>query len=154
MKHIMNRFFLTLSTMGPIGYFKAPGTMASLFSLPIIFCMHRLSLPMYLMVVVLSFCIAFIGIKKSLLFFKKHDPSEIVIDEYVGCLVTFLAFPKTLVTLFWGFIFFRFFDIAKCWGIKSCERLHGALGVLCDDVLAGVFANIFLHIFFFLMSYV
>jgi phosphatidylglycerophosphatase A len=65
-----------------------------------------------------------------------------VIDEMAGLLVTLLWLPLNLLTLFLGFILFRVFDIVKPPPISTIEkRLQGGLGVVMDDVLAGVFAN-------------
>ena len=124
MRFGINQVFLALSTMGPIGYLKAPGTMATIATLPIVLVIRSIMpTSQYLIVLFFSTIFAFFCIKKSLVFFKNGDPSEIVIDEYIGCLVTFCALPMQRSTLLLGFLFFRFFDILKCFGIKYCARL-------------------------------
>jgi len=79
------------------------------------------------------------------------DPSEVVIDEVAGFLVTMVFFPPSWVSLSLGFILFRFFDIVKPWPVRQAERLRGGLGIVMDDLLAGLYAHLFLWggLFFF-----
>ncbi len=74
------------------------------------------------------------------------DPSKVVIDEVIGMWITMLFVPLTWLTLLIGFVLFRFFDIAKPLGVRKMESLGGGLGVMADDMLAGVYANICLLI--------
>ena len=70
------------------------------------------------------------------------DPKEIVIDEMVGVLIAVFLHPKTFETLLIGFILFRFFDIAKPSFVGKMEKLPGGLGIMMDDVMAGILASI------------
>jgi len=70
------------------------------------------------------------------------DPKEVVIDEVVGMLITVFLHPKTFETLLIGFILFRFFDIAKPSVVGRVEKLPGGIGIMMDDVVAGIFASI------------
>ncbi len=80
------------------------------------------------------------------------DPGCIVIDEIAGMMVTFLGLPFDMVTALAGFLLFRVFDILKPFPIRLLERrLPGGLGVVMDDVAAGVCANVVLRILIFLM---
>ncbi|PCJ22754.1 MAG: phosphatidylglycerophosphatase A [Flavobacteriales bacterium] len=74
------------------------------------------------------------------------DPSKIVIDEVIGIWITMMFVPFTGINLLIGFILFRFFDIAKPLGIRKLENLGGGIGVMADDMLAGIYANIVLQI--------
>lgn len=74
------------------------------------------------------------------------DPSKVVIDEVIGMWITMLFVPLTWLTLLIGFVLFRFFDIAKPLGVRKMESLGGGLGVMADDMLAGIYANICLLI--------
>jgi phosphatidylglycerophosphatase A len=76
----------------------------------------------------------------------EEDPGRIVIDEYVGMLVTMAAHSPTIWNLVKGFILFRAFDILKPYPIRKLERLPGGYGIMADDVLAGVFANVVLFL--------
>ena len=78
--------------------------------------------------------------------FWGNDPSKVVIDEVVGMLVTFLFVPLKFKTLWAGFFIFRAFDIIKPPPIRSLERLPRGWGIMADDVIAGVYANIVLQL--------
>jgi len=74
------------------------------------------------------------------------DDKKVVIDEVAGMCISMLFIPVTLPYLCTGLVLFRFFDIAKPLFIRRLERVGGGLGVMLDDVLAGVYANLFLQI--------
>lgn len=81
----------------------------------------------------------------------KKDPSEVVLDEFAGQSVTFIAATaggarEIVVTAVLGFLLFRLFDILKPYPIRKLERLTDGWGVLADDLLAGVYAAISLQI--------
>ena len=81
----------------------------------------------------------------------KKDPGEIVADEVAGQCLTFVglavsAAGSICIAASLGFLFFRFFDITKLGPIKKLEQLPAGWGVLCDDLLAGVFAAIVLQV--------
>lgn len=74
------------------------------------------------------------------------DHNRVVIDEISGMCITLLFVPVSLKYIITGFILFRFFDIVKPLFIRKMESLPGGWGVMADDVLAGVYANIILQI--------
>ncbi|MDA8173128.1 MAG: phosphatidylglycerophosphatase A [Nitrospiraceae bacterium] len=69
------------------------------------------------------------------------DSSRIIIDEVAGYLTTVLFLPLSLGVIIWAFVLFRLFDILKPPPINLLERLPGGIGVMADDIGAGVFAN-------------
>lgn len=73
------------------------------------------------------------------------DSSKVVIDEVAGMMITLLFLPVTKNLLLAGLVLFRFFDIAKPLFIKRLERLPGGWGVMGDDLLAGLYANLVLQ---------
>ncbi|MFP4458350.1 MAG: phosphatidylglycerophosphatase A [Candidatus Zixiibacteriota bacterium] len=76
-----------------------------------------------------------------------HDSGKIVFDELVGMFITFVFVPVNLFTLFGGFLLFRIFDIIKVPpGRTIDEKMPGGWGVLLDDVMAGIYANLVLQI--------
>jgi len=78
---------------------------------------------------------------------QKEDPQEIVIDEAAGFLVSFFLIPFNAFNLILAFLIFRFFDILKPYPISAVDRgVKGGLGVVLDDLLAGVWANILLRV--------
>jgi phosphatidylglycerophosphatase A len=72
----------------------------------------------------------------------RHDPSECVIDEVAGQWLACLAAPLTLPGYILAFIAFRLFDILKPWPASAAERAPGGLGVMLDDLVAGLMAAI------------
>ncbi|WP_046244164.1 phosphatidylglycerophosphatase A family protein [Hymenobacter terrenus] len=78
------------------------------------------------------------------------DSYRVVIDEVAGMWISMLLVPITGPHLLAGLVLFRFFDIAKPLYIKSMEKLPGGVGVMMDDVLAGVYANILLQVSIYL----
>lgn len=83
------------------------------------------------------------------------DSSKVVIDEVGGMFVSVLLVPVSVYTILAGLILFRFFDIVKPLGIRRMERFKGGWGVMLDDLLAGVYANVVLQlvIYFNLIPY-
>ena len=73
------------------------------------------------------------------------DPSKVVIDEVAGMAVTLLFLPVTGMIVWAGFFLFRFFDILKPPPVRQAERLPGGWGIMTDDLLAGVYANLVLR---------
>jgi phosphatidylglycerophosphatase A len=76
----------------------------------------------------------------------RDDPSHVVIDEVAGQMVTLIAAPLTWKAQLAGFILFRMFDIVKPWPIRRLERLPEGTGIMMDDVAAGIFGWICLHL--------
>lgn len=74
------------------------------------------------------------------------DPSKVVIDEFIGIWIAMIFIEFNWINLLLAFGLFRFFDIAKPLGVRKMEALKGGVGVMMDDVLAGVYSNIVLQI--------
>ena len=136
-----------IATLGPIGYLPASGTCATLATLLMIHCLHLLHISWFTYGLILVVCLlgGLYAIQQTHKQFASRDPREIVIDEVVGCFCTFLFIPWTVQTALLGFLLFRFFDITKSCGIRFLERPAGALGIMLDDVGAGIISNIILH---------
>jgi phosphatidylglycerophosphatase A len=135
-----------LATLGPIGYFVAPGTVATLVTMPCMYLLRTsLNSELYLLVLLGAVLLSIPIINSALEYFKDfQDPSQVVLDEVLGCLITFYAIPLSWATMLAGFLLFRFFDITKWFGIEKAEHLVGAWGIVMDDLLAGVLANVVL----------
>jgi len=125
----------------------APGTMGTLIAIPIFLLIAAFTPLLYLIFVIFVF---FIGCWSSGYTAKAlgvHDHSGIVIDEIVGYLITMFLVPITWYWVILGFLFFRLFDIWKPWPISIIDKqVKGGLGIMLDDVLAGVFGLLSLHI--------
>ena len=79
----------------------------------------------------------------------EHDSKEIVIDEIVGYLIAMTWLPLNWISLGLAFVLFRFFDILKPWPIREIDqRVGGGLGVVVDDVAAGIAASLILQVIY------
>lgn len=129
----------------------APGTFGSIVGLPIVFLLSRLDLLLSISFILLFifFAVGIASAAEKIL--NQQDPAKIVIDEMAGLMVTFTGLPFNLTTAIAGFIIFRAFDILKPFPIRALERkLAGGTGVVFDDVLAGIYANLILRLAFYI----
>jgi phosphatidylglycerophosphatase A len=143
------RFFVLLFATGlGTGYSPiAPGTTGTLASVPVYLLLSRIPSPLYEITLVAFLFLSIWLSDNAERYFGKKDDSRIVIDEIIGFLTTMLWIPGTPLTIVIGFFLFRFFDIFKPFPIRDVERkCKGGWGVVLDDVLAGIYANIALHI--------
>ena len=143
-------FISKLAEVPPIGSAKyAPGTLASFIALIIgYFFLITLNIFLYLffifIFIIFSYFLCEIHIKKH----NRKDPKEIVIDEFAGQFIALLAIIKTddtshlFLSLLLSFLLFRFFDITKIGPIKKFESLPGGIGIMADDIVAGLCAFI------------
>ncbi|WP_017444831.1 phosphatidylglycerophosphatase A [Gayadomonas joobiniege] len=141
------RHFLSLgfgSGLIPI----APGTFGSLAAIPVYWLMATyLSLSVYLAVTLVFAIVGFYLCGFTAQALKTHDHPGIVWDEVVGMLIALAFFPVTWKTVVIGFIYFRIFDIIKPWPINWLDRrVSGGVGIMADDLLAGVMAWITLYL--------
>ena len=126
---------------------KMPGTWGTFAGIPLVIISHRLTSIMQPVVAVVFVTFAAYIAGRAEILFEDRDARPIVIDEMVGFLITLLWLPLNFLTLCLGFFLFRLFDIVKPPPISIVEkRLHGGWGIVLDDVLAGVFANVTLRL--------
>ena len=128
---------------------KAPGTFGTLAAVPLFLLMSGLT-PLVYALLVLVVCIAGVYIcGKAASDVGVHDHGAIVWDEFAGFFITMFMVPVTWQSVLVGFILFRIFDIAKPWPISIADKkLTGGFGIMFDDVLAGLFALIIMHLIF------
>ena len=144
---------LFISTGFFIGYIPvAPGTFGSLVGLPLAFILARINLPIAIIGVVLFIFVAMWFAGKAEQILKQSDPGCIVIDEVAGLLLTIFLLPTSWITLCLGFILFRLFDILKPFPIRRLEKgVRGGTGIVLDDILAGIYANLCLRLVIYLL---
>ena len=119
----------------------APGTFGTLAALPLYLLMQPLPLAAYLLITLLAMLLGFYLCGETARALGVHDHSGIVWDEIVGYMITMAAVPLDWKWVVAGFVLFRFFDIVKPWPIKWIDsKVSGGIGIMLDDVLAGVFA--------------
>ncbi|MGB6291245.1 MAG: phosphatidylglycerophosphatase A [Desulfobulbales bacterium] len=130
---------------------KAPGTWGSLVGVLLVFLLHALSLQIYLSVVAGLFIVGSFVAGEAEKILDNRDPGVVVIDEIVGMLITMIAVPVTPLTMVLGFILFRVFDIAKPFPVNFFDQhFHGGLGIMLDDVVAGIYSLIIMQLIFLL----
>jgi phosphatidylglycerophosphatase A len=139
---------LIISGFG-LGYSPfAPGTLGAIGALaPAILILKYAHSPyLWLIALILLFTVLGIIGSNKLRDDWGRDPSRTVVDEMVGMWISLMWVGTGWIPLFAAFILFRFFDIAKPLGIRYTERLPGGLGVMTDDILAGIYTNAILQI--------
>ena len=102
------------------------------------------------MVVVVVIAIWTAGRSQDLL--GRNDPSEVVIDEVAGFLLTLFLLPCSWLSLGSGFVLFRLFDILKPYPVRQSESLRGGFGIVMDDLLAGLYAHLGVRILLFFIQ--
>jgi phosphatidylglycerophosphatase A len=130
---------LFVVTCGFVGYLPvAPGTWATLVGAFFLYLLPEVfGSPFFAAGFVVFAVICVNGLT-----FTDKDPGYVVVDELAGICTTMAGHNPSLITIGAGFVLFRFFDIMKPFPIRQAERLHGGYGVVADDVVAGLFANI------------
>ena len=145
-----NLFFLTLFNTGKIKH--APGTFASLITcLLFLLLINLLNITFLFFFTIIIFLYSFVAINTSFNSFDSDDPQEIVIDEVVGQMLPLLAIPLYEILYIApieyycvsAFLLFRLFDIWKPFPISYVDNnTEGALGIMLDDIIAGIFTII------------
>ncbi len=131
---------------------KAPGTFGTVAAiLPYLFLQNLALLP-YIIVLVIGFLIGIYLCQATADALQVHDHPAIVWDEFIGFWLTMLMAPKGWEWILLGFVLFRIFDIWKPWPIKSIDKgVKGGLGIMLDDVLAGLYGLVILQIIAYLL---
>ena len=130
----------------------APGTFGTLASIPFFLLFQDLSLFSYALVILVAFAVGVPICGKTADDIGVHDHSGIVWDEFVGYWVTMFAAPKGWLWIVIGFALFRFFDVIKPWPIGVLDRrVSGGMGIMLDDLVAGIFAALCLQLLVYLL---
>jgi len=145
----LNKFVIFIATGGYAGFFPvAPGTVGTLVG--ILFCLlfSNFSLPVYLLSMATLFFLGAWAADRAEIAFARKDSPKIVIDEVVGYLTAMVLIPFTFGNALGGFLFFRLFDIMKPPPARKIDRqMKGGFAVILDDAVAGLYANLSLHLF-------
>jgi phosphatidylglycerophosphatase A len=142
------RLAVLLATVGYVGHFPiAPGTAGSAAGL-LLFALLRMagSFPLEAAVLLALLAVGCWAGSVAEAHYGRTDPGYVVLDEVVGMLVTLLLVPVSPSGAIVGFFLFRLFDIVKPFPARQCERLHGGLGIMADDVVAGIYGNLALRV--------
>src|SRR5215813_8001752 len=137
---------LALATSAGVGYVPfAPGTFGSLVGL-LLWWFVPAALPVQLTLIVVIFVVGSWSGSVAERHFGSTDPGPVVIDEVLGMLITLFLNPVTWGGAVLGFLLFRLSDIVKPFPANKLEQLHGGIGVMADDVMAAIYANLALRI--------
>ncbi len=124
---------------------KAPGTIGSLATIPLILLLHYLDFNLYALIVLILilYLISIYLTQKIQMAYDLHDPQWIVIDEVIGMLITW-AFVRTTdpLSLLLVFSLFRIFDIIKIWPASYFDKMLHGFGTITDDVISALYAGI------------
>jgi phosphatidylglycerophosphatase A len=126
---------------------KAPGTWGSLVGLALFFLLHKVSIPVYLVVTAATFLLGIFAAGEAEKIMDYKDPGLVVIDEIVGMLITMIAAPAAPLVMLLGFVLFRIFDILKPFPIRLVDqRFNGGIGIMLDDIVAGIYSLLILQL--------
>ena len=134
-------------SFGYLGFFPvAPGTVGSLAGLLVYLIFRATRVPHFeLPLIALLFGLGIVFGAAAERALGGVDPGPVVIDEVMGMLITFFLIPVSWMGMLAGFLLFRVFDVIKPYPAQNLERLPGGLGMMADDAMAAVYANLLLH---------
>ena len=143
-KSLIDRLVLVLATGFGVGYIPVmPGTFGSLWGPFLVWglLLFKLSIPVHILVCLLIVLIGIPICTRASQLLERDDPGSIVYDEIAAFPIVFAVVELNFTVALLGFLWFRFFDILKPWPICLVDRIHGGIGVMADDLVAGVFAG-------------
>jgi phosphatidylglycerophosphatase A len=144
----MNRFAVFVASFGYVGFFPiAPGTAGSLAALALFAFIRWIGVPaIELGAIVVVFAIGIWAASGTEIALGRKDPGVVVIDEVLGMLITLALLPVSFSGVVLGFLLFRLFDVVKPYPAAQLEHLHGGLGIMADDAVAGVYSHLLLRL--------
>ena len=141
----------TITTLFGAGYIKyAPGTIGSIITVLIWLLTYTAFGQIYFLgLFVILTLSSYYFIKEYLRVFNKKDPQEIIIDEFIGISIPllFVSSSQSYFEILLVFVSFRIFDIFKIYPVNKAEMLDGPIGIILDDVIAGIYTLIILLVF-------
>ena len=151
MSSFNRRFIIFLATGAYSGFSPImPGTAGSVVGVLLFIIIASLSMPVYLLTILAFIALSVWVSERAEKIFEKEDASQIVIDEIAGYFVTMAFLPCDWKYIAAGFVLFRIFDITKPYPANRInDNVHGGVGVVFDDIVAGVYANLVLQAILF-----
>ena len=142
---MIKRLGLCVATVGGVGYAPvAPGTFGSAAGL-LVWWLLPASPAVQAIAIVVIFIAGSWGGNIAERHFGRTDPGQVVIDEVMGMLITLFLNPVGWKGALAAFLLFRIFDVIKPYPANRLEQLHGGIGVMADDAMAAVYANLVLR---------
>ena len=141
-----NSLIRLITTFFYIGHVPIiPGTMASLIGTLIYIILYDHPF-VYLFLLVILIMLGFMISGQMEQILKKRDPSCVVIDEVAGVMIALYLLPLNLSVIILAFILFRVFDVLKIYPVNIFETFGGSTGIMMDDLFAGLYTNLLMHI--------
>ena len=144
----MIRLIMATATGLFVGYLPfAPGTFGTALAIPLHMLFIKFSLPFYALAIGCTILIGILTAGSAEKILDIKDPGVVVIDEIAGMLITLIGAPNNPYVWLIGFVLFRIFDILKPFPIGWVDkRIHGGIGIMLDDIIAGIYSLIVLQI--------
>lgn len=147
MRAMTDRWLCQLATLGPIGHFRlAPGTLGSLVALVSGYIIASYNLGALVVAILLISILGAFAAGSYQQSSGKKDAPEVIIDEVAGQWIPLIIIPLETNWYIAAFVLFRIFDISKIGPVGSAEQLPGGVGVMADDLVAGIFTALVLWI--------
>ena len=135
-----------IATYGYTGYFPvASGTFASAVAVGMCYFLKS-NLTLYIAVFLVITIVGFLVSDRMEELAGQKDPGCIVIDEAAGIMISFFMLPWTPSVVWTAFFLFRAFDMFKIYPVNRLEEFKGGVGVMLDDIFAGIYTNLTMHI--------
>ena len=149
----MTRLAVLLATVAYCGYFPiAPGTVGSAAGLVVYLLVWWTHSPILEAgLIVFTFAVGTWAATHAERYFGGIDPGPVVVDEVLGMLVTLAFIPVGWSAALAGFFIFRVFDVIKPYPANRLEKFHGGFGIMADDAMAGIYANLTLRLLMWLL---
>ena len=154
MNKLANILLCNLATLGPIGHLRpAPGTIGSLVALGTGYLIASFSLGVLVAGILVLSIMGIFAAERYGQSTGKKDASEVIIDEVAGQWIPLVIIPLEIEWYIAAFLLFRFFDISKIGPVGHAERFAGGVGVMADDLVAGILAALVLWLGAIAMGY-
>jgi phosphatidylglycerophosphatase A len=149
----VTRLAVFLATVAYCGYFPiAPGTVGSAAGLAVYLLVWWTQSPLLEVgLIALTFAVGTWAATHAERFFGGIDPGPVVIDEVLGMLITLAFIPVGWSGALAGFVIFRVYDVIKPYPANRLETFHGGFGIMADDAMAGIYANLTLRLLIWLL---
>ena len=143
----MRRVAVFVCSFGYIGFFPiAPGTVGSAAGVAVYLGARHITVPYFDLMLIIVLLAAGVALTRPCEEdLRCIDPGPIVIDEVMGMLITLFRIPLGWLGILLGFLLFRALDVLKPFPARRLERLHGGFGVMSDDAMAAIYANLLLR---------
>ena len=154
MNKLADIFLCNLATLGPIGHLRpAPGTIGSLVALGSGYLIANFSLGVLVAAILALSILGIFAAERYGQRTGKKDASEVIIDEVVGQWIPLVIIPLEIDWYIVAFLLFRIFDISKFGPVGHAETFTGGVGVMADDLMAGILAALVLWMGAIAMEY-